>query len=181
MSREPLTGHFPIGFPLRGGGIVRMEVLIMRLNVVGSSRLLSVRSYLGPLRALLLISIFLIFLAAPVMAQPSCSLCQSAYGSCMDQVNATYNACKGFADQRYNQCKQDAQAWFQSCINQCGTSGNGSMCGRACEASYWGNLQTCDFQYSGMTAGCKPGLDAGTAGCMTAINACQQGPPPCTP
>lgn len=178
MSREPLMGLFPMGVPQMGGGMVVMEVLVMRSKVVGISRLLSVSSNLGPLRVLLLISIFL---AAPVMAQQSCSQCQSAYGSCMDQVNATYNTCKAFADQRYNQCKQDAQAWFQSCIDQCGTSGNGSMCGRACEASYGGNLVGCDQQYQGTMMGCQSGLDGGTGGCMAAINACQQGPPPCTP
>jgi hypothetical protein len=142
-----------------------------------SSRPFSAGFHVHLIRAFVLLSVFSL---EPLVAQQSCSQCNSAYSSCNQQVSDAYNACSGNASQSLSSCQQMAQSALQSCVARCANGSNGSMCGVACDDTYGGDLQSCQAQYDAAMIPCNQTASAGQTACGAALNSCTNGPPACT-
>lgn|SRR5271157_1793890 len=152
----------------------------MRLYIFGSSRLLSLSSRPGPLRAGFLLMLTLVAAPCLLRAQATCDACAAAYSSCMGEVTQAYNECTQTVQDTYNLCEMTASSSFVNCLNDCLATGGGSNCAEACNAWVWGSQQGCQDQFDGTMQGCSDAQDEGEFGCEQGNDDCVYGPPACT-
>jgi hypothetical protein len=168
---------------LTKGGGEEGKSLPMRKISPAVSRLLNVGRHTASLRGGILLALAVTLCCVPSLRAQSCGpncqacqqACQNSYNACYSGVTTSYNNCVQQASNTLTICENVAASSFQTCLDNCGTSRNGSMCSQACYFTYQGDLDACEMQNDGMMSACTQGEQNGYSGCTNGRTACNAG------